>query len=248
MPIAAIDQDSSTADCTVVIPTYNERDTVSQLIRELLAHPRLRVLIVDDASPDGTGAIVSDLAREFGRVSLVERSGKLGMGSACVAGFKRAIEEGARFVFQMDADLSHDPRYIPALVEAAETRYDLVLGSRYIEGGGTTDWGLVRRALSRGGNLYSRLALGLTVRDATTGFRCFRRNVLTAIDLDAVKSSGYLFQIEMVYRAMIAGFSIGEIPIVFPDRRVGQSKMTTGEVVSAFIDVWRLRFSSGSRQ
>jgi dolichol-phosphate mannosyltransferase len=230
------------ADCTVVIPTYNERENIAALLPAVLAHPRMRVLVVDDGSPDGTGAVVRSFAREEPRVGLLERPGKLGLGTAYVAGFKRALAEGAQFVCEMDADFSHDPAYLPALLRAAESDYDLVLGSRYVRGGATTDWGLGRKLISRGGNIYARAILGLPITDATGGYRCYRRAALEQIDLDAVHSNGYSFQIEMVYRVLRAGLRIGEVPIVFPDRRVGQSKMSRRIVLEALLTVWRLRF------
>jgi dolichol-phosphate mannosyltransferase len=232
--------DVAVADCTVVIPTYNEHDTIEPLLAQILALPRFRVLVVDDNSPDGTGDLVAAHAREEPRVGLLSRAGKQGLGTAYLAGFRRALDEGARYIFEMDADFSHDPGYLPQLLEAAE-RYDLVLGSRYVPGGGTTDWGMMRRLISRGGNLYAGLILGLPVSDATGGFRCYRREVLEAVPLDAVRSNGYSFQIEMVYRTLRAGFRVGEVPIIFPDRRVGQSKMSRRIVVEALITVWKLR-------
>jgi dolichol-phosphate mannosyltransferase len=228
------------ADCTVIVPTYNEVDNIGQLIPQILAHPRCRVLVVDDGSPDGTGALVEQLARREPRVGLLSRPGKLGLGTAYIAGFRRALDEGAQLIVEMDADFSHDPRYLPALIDAA-SEYDLVLGSRYVPGGGTTDWGLSRKMISRGGNLYAGIILGLPVADSTGGFRCYRRKVLEAIDLGAVRSNGYAFQIEMVYRARAAGARIGEVPIIFPDRRVGQSKMSRRIVIEALVNVWRLR-------
>ena len=247
MIFEAIDRDrlgahqTAVADCTVVIPTYNERENIGALLPRVLELPRFRVLVVDDNSPDGTAAVVADLARDEPRVGLLSRPGKQGLGTAYLAGFRRALEEGAEFVFEMDADFSHDPSYLPALLEAASVRYDLVLGSRYVRGGGTVNWGLIRQLISRGGNIYARAILGLPVMDATGGFRCYRRRALEAIDLDAIHSNGYSFQIELVYRVMRAGGAIGEVPIVFPDRRVGQSKMSRRIVLEALLTVWRLR-------
>lgn len=229
------------ADCMVVIPTYNERDNIGQLLPQILAWPRFRVLVVDDSSPDGTAEVVARYARDEPRIGLLSRPGKLGLGTAYIAGFRRALAAGAEYICEMDADFSHDPRYLPVLLEAAESRYDLALGSRYVAGGGTTDWGMLRKIISRGGNLYARLILGLPVRDATGGFRCYRRRVLESIDLDTIRSNGYAFQIELVYRTMRAGFQIGEVPIIFPDRRVGQSKMSRRIVLEALLTVWRLR-------
>lgn len=230
------------ADCTVVIPTYNERENIGALIPLILANPRFRVLVVDDNSPDGTGDIVRTLAEAEPRIGLLSRSGKLGLGTAYLAGFKRALSEGAEYIYEMDADFSHDPQYLPTLLKAAEDRFDLVLGSRYIAGGGTTDWGLIRQLISRGGNLYARAILGLPVNDATGGFRCYRRAVLERLDLDDIHSNGYSFQIEMAYRTLQAGFRVGEVPIIFPDRRVGKSKMSKAIVLEALLTVWRLRF------
>ena len=230
-------------DCTVVVPTYNERENIEALIERVLEQPRFRVLVVDDSSPDGTGAFVAALARQDARVGLLSRPGKQGLGTAYIAGFKRALAEGAEFIYEMDADFSHDPAYLPDLLHAAETHYDLALGSRYVSGGGTTDWGVVRKLISRGGNLYAGLILDLPVRDATGGFRCYRRAVLEAIDLDSIRSNGYAFQVEMVYRTLQRGFRVGEIPIIFPDRRVGKSKMSKKIVLEALINVWRMRFT-----
>ncbi len=229
-------------DCTVIIPTYNENDTIGALVEQVLAYPRFRVLVVDDNSPDGTGTLVAQMATDEPRLGLLARSGKLGLGTAYLEGFRRALAEGAQYIFEMDADFSHDPCYLPLLLEAAEYHYDMVLGSRYVPGGGTTDWGVVRQAISRGGNIYAGLILGLPVADATGGFRCYRRQVLETLDLNAVRSNGYSFQIEMVYRARKAGFEIGEVPIIFPDRRVGKSKMSRRIIVEALINIWRLRF------
>jgi dolichol-phosphate mannosyltransferase len=239
----AIARRALVADCTVVIPTYNERENIGALIPRVLELPRFRVLVVDDNSPDGTAGVVGELARAEPRVGLLARSGKQGLGTAYIAGFRRALAEGAEFVCEMDADFSHDPSYLPSLLEAAETRYDLVLGSRYVRGGGTVNWGLMRQLISRGGNSYARAILGLPVMDATGGFRCYRRRVLEAIDLDSIHSNGYSFQIELVYRTLRGGFRIGEVPIVFPDRRVGHSKMSRRIVLEALLTVWRLRFS-----
>lgn len=233
---------TNVADCTVVIPTYNECENIGQLLPQILAQPRFRVLVVDDNSPDGTAAIVANMARNEPRIGLLSRPGKQGLGRAYIAGFRRALAEGAEYICEMDADFSHDPRYLPNLLAAAETRYDMVLGSRYVRNGGTVNWGVARQFISRGGNIYARTILGLPVADATGGFRCYRRRVLEAIDLDAIQSNGYSFQIELVYRTLRAGFSIGEVPIIFPDRRVGQSKMSRRIVLEALLTVWRLRF------
>jgi dolichol-phosphate mannosyltransferase len=234
---------TSTADCTVVVPTYNERENIVMLLPRILEQPRFRVLVVDDNSPDGTADVVAAAAQDDPRVGLLARPSKLGLGTAYIAGFQQALAEGADYIFEMDADFSHDPAYLSTLLAAAERGNDLVLGSRYVPGGGTTDWGIMRKCISQGGNVYARLILGLPVRDATGGFRCYRRRVLETIDLNAIRSNGYAFQIEMVYRALQAGFRVGEVPILFPDRRVGKSKMSRRIVLEALINVWRLRFS-----
>ena len=231
----------TTADCVVVIPTYNEAENIERLLPQVLAHPRFRVLVVDDNSPDGTGELVEAIADANPRLGLLRRAGKLGLGTAYIEGFRRALAEGADYIFEMDADFSHNPTYLPQLLAATEQGYDLVLGSRYVRGGGTENWGLMRQLISRGGNLYAGLILGLPVADATGGYRCYRRAVLEQIKLDSVRSNGYSFQIEMAYRTLQAGFRVGEVPIIFPDRRVGQSKMSRRIVVEALINVWKLR-------
>lgn len=233
----------------LIFPTYDEAENIEAIVRAVL--PRLagtgrkhRVLIVDDASPDGTGAIADRLARQHGEVEVLHRAGKEGIGPAYLAGFERALAGGAELVMEMDADFSHDPADIPRLVAATEDA-DLVLGSRYVEGGGVTDWGLGRRAISRGGSLYARLVLGMPVHDLTGGFKCFRAEVLRRLDLAGVGTDGYGFQIEVTYRAWRAGFRVREIPIVFRDRRVGASKMSWRIAAEAFWKVpllrWRVR-------
>src|SRR5919202_4851567 len=199
-------------DCLVIIPTYNERENILNLLPRVLAEPRLSMLVVDDGSPDGTGEFVAAAMESDPRVHLLRRAGKQGLGTAYVAGFRYALEHGAEFVFEMDADFSHDPRYLPDLLHAAETTYDLVIGSRYVPGGGTTDWGMLRRFISRGGNIYARLILGLAIADLTGGFRCYRSRALRAIELDKIRSNGYSFQIEMAYRVHKAGLRVGEVP------------------------------------
>jgi dolichol-phosphate mannosyltransferase len=243
VPPTPISSLTSIADCTVVVPTYNERENIAMLLPRILEQPRFRVLVVDDNSPDGTADVVAAAAQDDPRVGLLARPSKLGLGTAYIAGFQQALAEGADYIFEMDADFSHDPAYLSTLLAAAERGNDLVLGSRYVPGGGTTDWGIMRKCISQGGNVYARLILGLPVRDATGGFRCYRRRVLETIDLNAIRSNGYAFQIEMVYRALQAGFRVGEVPILFPDRRVGKSKMSRRIVLEALINVWRLRFS-----
>jgi dolichol-phosphate mannosyltransferase len=220
------------ADVWLIIPTYNEADNVEPIVRAALrqlekgASGAHRILIVDDNSPDGTGRIADRLAAEIPEVQVLHRPGKSGLGQAYLAGFAQALGSGAELVIEMDADFSHDPRYLPHLIAAA-SEADLVLGSRYVDGGGVKDWGLVRRAISRGGGVYARLILGVKVQDLTGGFKCIHRRVLEAIDLGSVRAEGYVFQIEVTYRALLAGFTVREIPIVFTDRTVGNSKMSS---------------------
>jgi dolichol-phosphate mannosyltransferase len=216
----------------LIIPTFNERANLDGIVRAAAAEleaavpSRHRILIVDDNSPDGTGALADALAAELDVVEVLHRPAKAGLGQAYLAGFARALGAGATIVIEMDADFSHDPRYLPALLAAAEDA-DLVLGSRYVPGGGVRDWGVVRRMVSRGGGLYARTILGVDVQDLTGGFKCIRREVLEAIDLDTVRADGYVFQIEVTYRALLAGFKVREVPIVFVDRTAGKSKMST---------------------
>ncbi len=232
----------------VCIPTYDERDNLEPIVRAVLAaDPRVDVLVVDDNSPDGTGRLADALARKEPRVNVLHRAAKEGLGRAYVAAFHWALARDYRYILEMDADFSHDPRHLPQLLDAAEGGVDLVLGSRYVEGGGTVNWGLWRRALSRGGSLYARAVLSLAVRDLTGGFKCFRREVLEAIELDQVRSTGYAFQIELTYRALQQGFLVRELPIVFEDRRVGQSKMSRGIVLEALLGVVRLRLDGRGR-
>lgn len=228
----------------VIIPTYNERENIGRLIPAVLAQdPRLEVLIVDDASPDGTGQVADDLVAEgSGRVHVQHRQGKLGLGKAYLAGFRWALERGYELVLQMDADFSHDPAHLRQFLEEAE-HADLVLGSRYREGRVTVvNWPIARLMLSYAANVYARTITGLPLWDATGGFKCFRRKVLEAIALDDVKSNGYSFQIEMSFRAWRRRFRIVEIPIVFVDRTEGQSKMSKKIVREAVWMVWRLRW------
>jgi dolichol-phosphate mannosyltransferase len=222
----------------LVLPTYNEAENVEAFVAAVLAElpGDARVLIVDDNSPDGTGAIADRLAAEHGQVEVLHRPGKEGLGPAYIAGFRRALAGGAGLVLEMDSDFSHDPAYLPRLLEAAG-RADLAIGSRYVAGGGVSDWSALRRAISRGGSAYARLVLGLGVRDLTGGFKCFRREVLEAIDLDTIAARGYAFQVEMTYRAIQKGFRVEEVPIVFRDRRAGSSKMDRSIVAEA---AWRV--------
>ena len=230
----------------LVIPTYNEAENVEAIARaarsQLEAHVpgQFRILIVDDNSPDGTGALADALARELPDVEVLHRAGKDGLGQAYLAGFARALNGGAELVLEMDADFSHDPRYLPELLDAADDA-DLVLGSRYTPGGGVRDWGIVRRLVSRGGCLYARVILRTRVRDLTGGFKCIRRAVLEAIDLPSVRAEGYVFQIEVTYRALEAGFRVREVPIVFRDRTQGTSKMSARIALEAMLSVPGLR-------
>jgi dolichol-phosphate mannosyltransferase len=227
----------------LILPTYEEAANLERIVAAARAKlpASARVLIVDDNSPDGTGEIAARLATENEAVRFLHRPAKEGLGPAYIAGFKQALSEGAGLVVEMDADFSHEPAYLPRLLAAAE-RADLVLGSRYVAGGGVSDWGPLRQAISRGGSAYSRLVLGVEVRDLTGGFKCFRREVLEAIDLDAVRSRGYAFQVEMTYRAIEQGFRVVEVPIVFGDRREGSSKMSRSIVWEAIWRVPMLRF------
>jgi len=226
----------------VVLPTYNESENLPQIVPAILAaSPALDILVVDDNSPDGTGALADALARQDPRVRVLHRAKKEGLGRAYLAGFSEALGNGYGRILEMDADFSHDPARLPALLAGTESA-DLVLGSRYVEGGGTVHWGLGRRILSKGGSLYARTILGIPVRDLTGGFKCFRREVLEAIDLTSVRSTGYAFQIELTYRTLKRGFKVREIPIVFADRRVGESKMNRRIVAEALWMVWKIRF------
>jgi len=225
----------------VVVPTYNERENVPQIVPAILAaSPSLDVLLVDDNSADGTGRLADELAARDRRVRVLHRKRKEGLGRAYLAGFAEALAAGYGHILEMDADFSHDPARLPALLE---TDADVVLGSRYVPGGGTVHWGLGRRLLSRGGSFYARTILGVPVRDLTGGFKCFRRRVLEALDLGSVRSNGYAFQIELTYRAIRRGFKVVEVPITFVDRRVGKSKMSRAIVLEALWMVWKIRFS-----
>lgn len=227
----------------LVLPTYEEARNIERLVEQARANlpAAAQVLIVDDDSPDGTGEIAARMAAEEPAVHFLHRPVKEGLGPAYIAGFRQALEAGAGLVLEMDSDFSHEPAYLPRLVEAAE-RADVVLGSRYVPGGGVSDWGAARRAISRGGSAYARLVLGVGVRDLTGGFKCFRREVLEAIDLDAVRSRGYAFQVETTYRAIQLGFEVAEVPIVFRDRQAGSSKMSRSIVLEAIWRVPLLRF------
>jgi dolichol-phosphate mannosyltransferase len=226
----------------ICLPTYDERENLESMVRALglLELEGLEVLVIDDSSPDGTGEIADRLADELPWVHVLHRERKEGLGPAYLAGFAGALELGADFIFEMDCDFSHDPADVPRLAAAAE-QADLVLGSRYVSGGGTRNWGLVRRFVSRGGSLYAQVLLQLGIRDLTGGFKCYRRAVLETIDLSAIDSRGYAFQIETTYRAIRAGFRVVEIPITFADREVGGSKMSKSIVLEAIWKVPALR-------
>jgi dolichol-phosphate mannosyltransferase len=232
----------------VVIPTYDEADTIETIVRAVRERlPESRgILIVDDASPDGTGEIANRLAAELDDVEVLHRDAKRGLGPAYLAGFRDVLARGAERVIQIDADFSHDPDDVPRLIEATRDA-DLAIGSRYVPGGRILDWGSRRKAISRWGSAYARAVLGLRVRDMTSGFKCWRRRALEGIDLDAVGSEGYAFQVEMTYRAVRAGFEVVELPITFRDRRVGESKMTGSIVTEAAFKVPALRFSRRAR-
>ena len=225
----------------LVLPTYNEAENIDSFVRAVLANlatvtPDHHVLVVDDSSPDGTGAIADRLAAELPAVEVLHRPLKEGLGRAYLAGFDRALASGADLVLEMDSDFSHDPADLPRLIEAS-ARADLVLGSRYVPGGGVSDWGLTRRALSRGGSWYARHVLGIPVKDLTGGFKCFHREVLEQVNLHGIHADGYGFQIELTYRAIQSGFRVLEVPITFRDRRAGTSKMSARIAVEA---VWKV--------
>jgi dolichol-phosphate mannosyltransferase len=233
----------------LILPTYNEAENIEPLVRAAL--PQLEstglehtVLIVDDNSPDGTGRIADRLAEESDRVRVLHRPRKQGLGRAYLAGFDVALAEGADLILEMDSDFSHDPADLPRLI-AATGAADLVLGSRYVPGGGVENWGIVRRAVSKGGSTYARLLLGVPVRDLTGGFKCFHRRVLETIDLGGVHANGYGFQIELTYRAVQAGFTVTEVPIMFRERRIGRSKMTARIALEAVWKVPALRLRRG---
>ena len=229
---------------TVVIPTYNERDNVERLVKEILAqHEGIDVLIVDDNSPDGTGVIAERMAATTSRLGVLHRSGKFGLGSAYRAGFKVAMDKGAEYIVEMDADFSHDPAAIPQFFDKIR-ECDVVIGSRYLNGISVVNWPLSRLALSCFANVYTRGVTGLKISDCTSGFKCFRREVIEAIDLDSIKSDGYSFQIEMNYRCVERGFRVAEIPIIFIDRHAGSSKMSKKIVREAVFIVWKLKIGS----
>ncbi len=234
---------------TICLPTYNERENLEKMLRALAGVVRDgdRVLVIDDASPDGTGEIADTLAAELGFVDVLHRAKKEGLGPAYLAGFRRALDGDAELVLEMDCDFSHDPADVPRLIAAAEAGADLVLGSRYVPGGTIPNWGFARRLISSAGNLYARVILGSPIRDLTGGFKCFRRVVLETVDLSAIESKGYAFQIETTYRVVRAGFRVVEVPISFVDRTAGTSKMSRAVVVEAMrtVPLMRLRSLTG---
>ncbi len=226
----------------IVIPTYNERENIQALLPAVFSiSPGVEILVVDDNSPDGTGAIVREMQKNEPKLHLLSRPGKQGLGKAYIAGFRWGMDHGFEVITEMDADFSHRPQDLPALLDKLKSN-DFAVGSRYIEGGSTVNWGLMRKIISRGGGIYSRLILGFPLNDWTGGFNAWKREVLQAIDLSTVESNGYSFQIELKYKALKKGFKGAESPIIFEDRRVGQSKMSLKIVIEAFYRVWLLRF------
>jgi dolichol-phosphate mannosyltransferase len=231
-----------TDSALIVVPTYNERDNVNAVATAFLAPvAEAEILFVDDNSPDGTGDLLDEIAAVNPRIHVMHRPGKLGLGTAYLDGFRWGLERDYAYLLEMDADFSHDPRYLHDMVRLAREGADMVVGSRYVEGGGTVNWGIGRQIISRAGSLYARTVLGVGIRDLTSGFICYRRQTLETIDLAAVQSNGYSFQIEMKYRVLRAGLRIAELPIVFEDRRVGQSKMSRAIFLEALGMVWKLR-------
>lgn len=232
----------------IIIPTYNERDNLRPLVEQIFSFvPVADLLIVDDNSPDGTGKLADEMAETNPQIHVMHRPGKLGLGTAYIAGFRYAIEHGYDVAFEMDADFSHDPRYLPDFLKAIEEA-DLVIGSRYIQGGGTPNWSLLRRFISGGGNTFARFMLRLPIHDCTAGYRCYRRQVLESIDLSTIESQGYAFQVELAYRVYKQGFKIVETPITFKDRRVGKSKMSRKIFLEGFAWVLRARFGRQKRR
>ncbi|MFA5022288.1 MAG: polyprenol monophosphomannose synthase [Patescibacteria group bacterium] len=227
----------------IIIPTYNEKANIAKLLDQIFVLPieGLNVLVVDDNSPDGTGQLIDQLKQNNSRLNILHREKKAGLGTAYVAGFKVALNSQADYIFEMDADLSHNPKYLPDFLAAIEDN-DLVLGSRYIKGGGVSNWNIIRRLISRFGNFYARTILGLPISDLTGGFKCYRAKVLQTIDLDALSSVGYNFQVETTYRAWQKGFKIKETPIIFTERAQGKSKFDLKIILESFWQVLLLRF------
>jgi dolichol-phosphate mannosyltransferase len=225
----------------IAIPTYNERENIVNLVQAIQsAAPATDILIIDDNSPDGTGKIADEMAARDNTIHVMHRPGKLGLGTAYIAGFHYAIERGYDFVFEMDADFSHNPAYLPRFFELAGNA-DVVIGSRYVKGGGTPNWSPLRKFISGGGNMFARAMLGIPVHDCTAGYRCYRTTALRALNLDAIHAQGYAFQVEMTYNFWKSGFRIRELPIIFEDRRVGKSKMSRKIFIEAFLWVLRAR-------
>src|SRR5215472_111875 len=230
-------------DAVICLPTYNERENLERMV-EALEPLGVRVLVIDDNSPDGTGDIADRLAAEKDWLTVLHRPQKEGLGPAYLAGFREVLQGEARYVLEMDCDFSHDPVDVPRLIQACSDGADLALGSRYVAGGGTANWGAARRFVSAGGSFYARTLLGVPIRDLTGGFKCFRREVLEQIDLDSIRAKGYAFQIELTYRAIRRGFRVVEVPILFSDRTEGQSKMSRGIFLEAVLRVPALRLEA----
>jgi dolichol-phosphate mannosyltransferase len=230
----------------IIIPTYNEKENLPSLVEAIFSNaPETHILIVDDNSPDGTGQLADDLHEQDSRIQVLHRTGKLGLGTAYIAGFKYAIDHKYDAAFEMDADFSHDPRYLPDFLSKIEDA-DLVIGSRYIRGGSTPNWSYIRRFISGGGNIFARFMLGMPIHDCTAGYRCYRREVLENISLETVQTQGYGFQVELAYRVLQRGYRIVETPIIFMDRREGQSKMSKKIFFEAFTYVLQTRFGGSS--
>lgn len=230
----------------VLIPTYNERENLPIIVERVLRHDNVRVLVIDDGSPDGTGAIADQLATERpGQVAVMHRTGARGLGRSYRDGFRVAVQSDADFVCQMDADLSHDPKFLPAMIKAAASGTGLVIGSRYREGGGVENWPLRRKMLSAFANTYIRTVTGLSVRDCTSGYRCWRREALARLPLEAISSDGYSFLVEVTFHAARSGVTIDEVPIVFVERRQGASKLSSSVLVESLITPWRLSLARG---
>ncbi len=225
----------------IVIPTYNESENIVPLVEQVTGvAPVVDILIIDDNSPDGTGRVADDLQRKDSRIHVLHRPGKLGLGTAYVQGFQYAIEHGYDLVFEMDADFSHDPKYLPGFFDMAENA-DLVIGSRYIPGGGTPNWSALRKFISGGGNIFARAVLGIPIHDCTSGYRCYRTSALRTLNLEKIRAQGYAFQVEMAYIFWQRGYRVREVPIIFEDRRVGKSKMSRKIFLEAFLWVLRIR-------